>query len=195
MFIEWTIKKHSMIITENNYHINIICIKLNYLKILYLSKTLLWHLQTFLTPIASVWNVSLSSALEEFLIIEPVLKMIVISKLSIEPSKHSSWWRRTEDVLNTSWTRLRCNIFLSSKTLSRHNCKTSSWRRLENVLGRCIANTSWRRLEDVFKTSWKIKHCQVEDIFKTSRKTKNVCWDASKKWWWFMFVVEQTFDH
>ena len=28
MFIEWTIKKHSMIVTANNYHIYIICIKL-----------------------------------------------------------------------------------------------------------------------------------------------------------------------
>ena len=27
--MEWTIKKHSMIITASNYHINIICIKLN----------------------------------------------------------------------------------------------------------------------------------------------------------------------
>ena len=29
MFIEWTIKKHSVIVTTNNYHINVICIKLN----------------------------------------------------------------------------------------------------------------------------------------------------------------------
>ena len=29
MFIERTIKKHSMIVTASNYHINIICIKLN----------------------------------------------------------------------------------------------------------------------------------------------------------------------
>ena len=29
MFIEWTIKKHSMIVTTTNCYINIICIKLN----------------------------------------------------------------------------------------------------------------------------------------------------------------------
>ena len=98
------------------------------------------------------------------------------------PSKHSSWWRRTEYVLKTSWRRLQCNIFYLPRRLKdvlktswRHNCKTSckpvlktSWkhlaRRLEDVLGRCIANTSgrrlwrrkvlrWRRLQDVFKTS------------------------------------------
>ena len=61
MFTEWTIKKHSMIVTADNYHINIICIKLNDLKILYFSETLLWSLQTFLTPILSVRNVSLTA--------------------------------------------------------------------------------------------------------------------------------------
>ena len=29
MFIEWTIKKHSIIVTTNNCHINIISVKLN----------------------------------------------------------------------------------------------------------------------------------------------------------------------
>ena len=51
-----------MIVTANNYYIIFICVKLNDLSyILYLSKddldlseTLLWPLQTFLTPIASV---------------------------------------------------------------------------------------------------------------------------------------------
>ena len=42
------------------------------------------------------------------------------------PSKHWSWWRRTEDVLKTFWRRLQYNIFLSSKTSSRHNSKTSN---------------------------------------------------------------------
>ena len=41
MFTEWTIKKHSMIVTADNYHINIICLKVNDLKILYFSETLL----------------------------------------------------------------------------------------------------------------------------------------------------------
>ena len=50
-----------MIVTANNYYINIICIKLNDLKILYPPEAFLQPLQTFLTPIASVRNVSLTS--------------------------------------------------------------------------------------------------------------------------------------
>ena len=53
----------------------------------------------------------------------------------------------------------------------RHNCKTSckhvmrtSWRRLEDVLGRRIANASWRRLQKLLED---IK-CYAEDVFKTS---------------------------
>ena len=67
------------------------------------------------------------------------------------PSKHllvfKRSWRRLQDVLKTSSTRLQRNNFTSSKT-------------------------SWRRLEDVFKTSrktsWKTKNCYAEDVFKTS---------------------------
>ena len=50
-----------MIVTGNNYHIDIICVKLNDLKLLYLSETLLWPLQTFLMPIASVRKIPLTS--------------------------------------------------------------------------------------------------------------------------------------
>ena len=53
--------------------------------------------------------------------------------------------RLGEDVLKTSSRRLQCNIFLSSK---------KSWRRLEDIIVRRLANTSWRRLEDVLKRSW-----------------------------------------
>ena len=110
-------------------------------------------------------------------------------KLTKEPSKHSPWWRRTEDVLKTSSRSLQCNIVLSFKTSWRHNCKMfcknvlktswkTSWERLEDVLGRRIANTSWRRLEGVFKRSWKRKVLlwrRLEDVLKTSWKTRNVC--------------------
>ena len=101
-------------------------------------------------------------------------------------AKPSSRWRRTEDVLKTSSRRLQCSIFVSTKTSSRHNCKTSSWRhledvletywirlqhvfkktssrRLEDVFGRRIANTSWRPLQGVFKTSW--RHLVKQEIF------------------------------
>ena len=75
--------------------------------------------------------------------------------------------RRLKEVLKTSW---------------RHNCKTSckhvlktSWRRLarrlENILGRRIANKSWRCLEDVFKRSWKTKGVTLK---ASSRRLEDV---------------------
>ena len=76
-----------MIVTANNYYIDIICMKFNILKILYLSETLLLPLEVLFMPIASLQNVSLTSALEESLIIEPIFKAIVISKLCIDVPK------------------------------------------------------------------------------------------------------------
>ena len=95
------------------------------------------------------------------------------------PSKHSSWWRRTEDVLKTSWRRLQRNTFLSFKTSSwkcledvlktswRRRLTDTSWRRLEDVFEKGLANTSWRRLE-----RWKIvtlktfsRHLGKQEIF------------------------------
>ena len=86
-------------------------------------------------------------------------------------------------LVKTYWRRLQCNIFLSSKTSWRHNCKTSckhvlktSWRCLENVL-QDVLKTFYEdalqiRLEDFLKTSWKTKSVTL----KTSWKTRNVCW-------------------
>ena len=68
----------------------------------------------------------------------------------------------TEDVLKTSWSRLPCNIFLSFKTSSRHNCTTSSWKRLEDVLKKA----SWRRF---WKTSWKTKNCYADDVLENKK--------------------------
>ena len=95
-----------------------------------------------------------------------------------QPGKHSSWWRRLEDVLKASFVfvfkrrpqdvLMKTNIFLliirlqktswsrpiySScpyvfKTSSRHLAKTSSRR---------LANTSWRHLQDVLKTYHQVK--------------------------------------
>ena len=59
------------------------------------------------------------------------------------PSKHSSWWRRTEDVFKTSSRRLQCNIFLSSKTF---------WRRLEEMIARRLANTPVMMFSLLFRT-------------------------------------------
>ena len=94
----------------------------------------------------------------------------------IQPSKHSSWWRRAEDVFKTSSRRLQCNIFLSSKTSSRHNCKTSckhvlktSWRRLarrlEDISGRRIVNTSSRRFQEVLED----RKCWAEDVLENKK--------------------------
>ena len=98
--------------------------------------------------------------------------------LSSVPSKHSSWWRRTEEVLETSWRHLHCNIFLSSKT---------SWRHLEDIIARRLANTSWRRHEDSWKTKV-LRWRRLQDVLKTSWKTRNVCWVISK-------VFAANFEH
>ena len=67
------------------------------------------------------------------------------------PSKHSSWWRRVEDVLKTSWRCLQWTFF---------------------CFPRRPANTSWRHLEDVLKTSWRrlVKKFwkRPGDVLKTS---------------------------
>ena len=99
------------------------------------------------------------------------------------PSKH----HLGEGVLKTSWRRLQCNIFLSSKTSSRNNCKTCSWRRLEDVLGD-KKMLRWRRFQEILKTSW---------------KTRNVCWDIwhvkcaisryIDKWLWNLKVNESQY--
>ena len=100
------------------------------------------------------------------------------------PSKHSSWWRRTEDVLKMSWRRLQCNIFLSFKTSSKRLqdvfkktcCKhvlRTSWRRLENVLKISCEDVLKTFLEDVLQIC-------LQEVFKTSSKTKDV---TLKKSW------------
>ena len=95
-------------------------------------------------------------------------------------------WRRLEDVFSVTFFCLPRRLENVLKTSWRHNCKTSckhvlktswkmSWRRLEDVLGRRIANTSWRRLEDVLED----EKCYTEDVLKTSWKTRNVSWEVA----------------
>ena len=70
-----------------------------------------------------------------------------------------TYWRRLEDVFSVTFFCLprRLEDIHNCKTSCKHVLKTSSWRhlarllprRLDNVLGRLIANTSWRRLEDL----------------------------------------------
>ena len=74
----------------------------------------------------------------------------------------NTYWRRLQGVFKTSSRRLQCNIFLSSKT---------SWRRLEDIIARRLANTSWRHLGRRKALRWR----RLE-VLKTSWKTRNVCW-------------------
>ena len=127
------------------------------------------------------------------------------------PSKHSSWWWRTEDVLKTSWRSLQCNIFLSSKTSSRRlqdivvrrlleDVLKTSWRRgLANASLRGLLKTSWRHLEDILKTLWKrfwktyckyflktssrrLERWKIITL-KTTWKTRNICWIGAISLW------------
>ena len=112
------------------------------------------------------------------------------------PTKHSSWWRRLEDVFrlrlhNPSSRRLdqdeyirlshtssedvlvKTNIFVLAIRL-QDVFKTSS-RRLAKMSSRRLAKTSSRRLQDVFKTSSR----HLQDVFKTS--CKNVFKTSSRR--------------
>ena len=96
------------------------------------------------------------------------------------PSKHSSWWRRLEDVFRfrlqkTSSRRLqdvliKTNMFALALRLQ----KTSS-RRLDQDQYIRLGHTSSRRLQNVFKTSSR----RLQDIFKTS--CKNVFKTSSRR--------------
>ena len=75
------------------------------------------------------------------------------------PSAHPVNTQQTFVLVKTYWRHLQCNIFLSSKTSWRHNCKTSYKHVLKTSsrrLGRPfedVLKTSWRRFK---KTSWRV---------------------------------------
>ena len=81
-------------------------------------------------------------------------------------SKHSSWWRRLEDVLKMSSRHLdqdeyvRLSLTSSEDVLVKTNIFVLAIR-LQDVF-----KTFSRRLQDVFKTSYK-------NVFKTSWKTSS----------------------
>ena len=81
----------------------------------------------------------------------------------LHPSKHSSWWRRLQDVL------IKTNMFALALRLQ----KTSS-RRLGQDQYIRLGYTSSRRLQDVFKTSSRrlqdVLQKRLQDIFKTSSR-------------------------
>ena len=96
---------------------------------------------------------------------------IIYSIPRLIPSKHSSWWRRLEDVFclrlqKTSSRRLDQDEYVRlSLTSSEDVFKTSS-RRLGQDQYIRLGYTSSRRLQDVFKTSSR----RLQDIFKTSSR-------------------------
>ena len=103
-----------------------------------------------------------------------------------EPSQQifvlvKTYWRRLEDVLETSWRRLQGNIFCFIRCLEnvlKTSCKEilkTSWRNFEDVFGRRIANTSWRRLGDVLEDENLLRWRRLEDVLETSWKTRNAC--------------------
>ena len=95
------------------------------------------------------------------------------------PSKHSSWWRRLEDVFKMSFVfvfrrRLDQNQYnrlghTSSRRL-QDVFKTSS-RLLQDVLPRLLQDVLQKRLQDIFKTSSR----RFQDVFKTfSRRVQDI---------------------
>ena len=82
--------------------------------------------------------------------------------------------RLGEDVLNTSWRRLHCNIFcllrrlqgiiarcLLEDVLKKKSCKHVLKTFLEDVLEICH--------QDFFKTSWKTKDCYAADVLENKK--------------------------
>ena len=72
------------------------------------------------------------------------------------PSKHSSWWRRTEDVFSVTFFCLP--------------------RRLEDIIARRLANTSWRRLGRRKVLRWR----RLQDVLENKKCLLgcviNECW-------------------
>ena len=127
---------------------------------------------------------------------------------SLYPSKHSSWWRRSEDVLSVTFFCLQRRLEYILRTSSRHNFKASSWRRLQEDVLEDVLKMSWnyvlkassrhledvlqKRLEDVFgrriaNTPWRrlegdklLRWRRLQDVLQTSWKIQNVYWDIER---------------
>ena len=87
-------------------------------------------------------------------------------------SKHSSWWRRLEDVFRlllrkTSSRRLDQHEYILMNHTASEDVFKTSWSR--PIYSSCpyVFKTSSRRFQDVFKTSSR----HLQDVFKTSRKS------------------------
>ena len=79
-------------------------------------------------------------------------------KQQSKPSKHSSWWRRLQDVL------METNIFVLLIRLQDAFIKTNIF--VLAIVLQDVFKTFSRRLQDIFKTSSR----RPQDIFKTSSR-------------------------
>ena len=98
------------------------------------------------------------------------------------PSKHSSWWRRLEDVFRfrlqkTSSRRLQDVLIKTNMSAILIRLQKTSSRRLDQDQYIRLGHTSSKPLQDVFKTSSRrlqdvLKTCSrcLQDIFKMSCK-------------------------
>ena len=79
------------------------------------------------------------------------------------PSKHSSWWRRLEDVLKKSF------VFVFRRRLQDVLIKTNIFVlmiRLQDILPRYLQDVLQKRLQGAFKTSLR----RLQHVFKTSSR-------------------------
>ena len=114
---------------------------------------------------------------------------------SLYPSKHSSWWRRTEDVLSVTFFCLQRRLEYILRTSSRHNFKASSWRRLQEDVFKTSSRRLGRRLEDVLKLCFEgILKTSWRRLAKTSwrRFWKTYCKHALKTSWRRQIVTLKT---
>ena len=100
---------------------------------------------------------------------------IIYSIPRLIPSKHSSWWRRLEDVFclrlqKTSSRRLDQDEYVRLSLTSSEDVFKTSWSRPIYSSWPYIVKTSGkmysRHLQDVFKTFWR----RVQDVFETSSR-------------------------
>ena len=113
----------------------------------------------------------------------------------LDPSKHSSWWRRllsscSEDVFKTSWRRLDQDEHIRYNHTSSEDVFKTSWSRPINSSCSYVFKTSSRRLQEVlprfFKTSSRrlqeVLQKRLQDIFKTSsRRFQDVFKTSSRR--------------
>ena len=106
--------------------------------------------------------------------LSPDVFLIILIRI---PSKHSSWWRRLENVLKSSLVFVfrRCfqdvliktNIFALVTRLQRRlrRLGQDQYIRLGHTSSRCLAKTASKRFQDVFKTYHQVKLLLSTDLW------------------------------